>query len=435
MSTKSVSIALMGIVVAALAQACGGSGSTTQASAPAIQKAPTASGDAQTGTESTALLNPLRVLVTLGGAPKSGATVAWSTTVAGSSLNPTSSVTDAAGIASTTWTLGTVVGSETAKATLAGATGSPVTFTATASAAPVPQIAMTPTASGDAQSGTVGNPLANPLRVVVTLSGSPQQGVSVTWATTGTGSAMTPPTSLTDASGIATSTWTLNQTAGSQSATATLAGAAGSPVTFGATGTARAAAFLSLVSGDNQTGSPNAVLSASPLTVKATDQFGNAVSGESVAWAVTGGTATVSPTTSNTAANGQAQSVLTLGATPGPVTVTATSGSLSGSPVTFHATIAAFAVAAAVSVGDNFFKSGHNNTQNPAVDTVAVGGTVTWTWVGVANHSVESTGSPSFTSSAIKTSGTYAFTFNAAGTYTYDCAVHGASMTGVVVVR
>ena len=95
----------------------------------------------------------------------------------------------------------------------------------TASAAPVPQIAMTPTASGDAQSGTVGNPLANPLRVVVTLSGSPQQGVSVTWATTGTGSAMTPPTSLTDASGIATSTWTLNQTAGSRSAACSPSGA------------------------------------------------------------------------------------------------------------------------------------------------------------------------------------------------------------------
>ncbi len=33
------------------------------------------------------------------------------------------------------------------------------------------------------------------------------------------------------------------------------------------------------------------------------------------------------------------------------------------------------------------------------------------------------------------TSGTYSFTFTTAGTYTYDCAVHGASMTGTVVVR
>lgn len=90
---------------------------------------------------------------------------------------------------------------------------------------------------------------------------------------------------------------------------------------------------------------------------------------------------------------------------------------------------------AAVQVGDNFFKSVANNTQNPAVDTIGVGGTVTWTWVGASPHSVESTGSPSFTTSTIKSSGTYAFTFTSAGTYTYDCGVHGPPMTGRVVVR
>jgi plastocyanin len=88
-----------------------------------------------------------------------------------------------------------------------------------------------------------------------------------------------------------------------------------------------------------------------------------------------------------------------------------------------------------VQIGDNFFKSVANNTQNPAVDTIAVGGTVTWTWVGINPHSVESTGVTSFTSSTIKNSGTYAFTFTSAGTYTYDCGVHGLSMTGRVVVR
>jgi plastocyanin/uncharacterized protein YjdB len=93
------------------------------------------------------------------------------------------------------------------------------------------------------------------------------------------------------------------------------------------------------------------------------------------------------------------------------------------------------AASAAVQIGDNFFRSVANNTQNAAVDTVAVGGTVTWTWVGASNHSVESTGAPSFTSSTTKISGTYAFTFNSAGTYTYDCGVHGLSMTGRVVVR
>jgi len=107
---------------------------------------------------------------------------------------------------------------------------------------------------------------------------------------------------------------------------------------------------------------------------------------------------------------------------------------LVGSPLTFHATGSAVATSAAVQLGNFFFTSSRNGTSNPAVDTIAAGGTVTWTWAG-GSHGVESTGSPSFTNSTVKTSGTYAFTFNTPGTYTYDCLVHGALMTGRVVVR
>jgi plastocyanin len=89
-------------------------------------------------------------------------------------------------------------------------------------------------------------------------------------------------------------------------------------------------------------------------------------------------------------------------------------------------------------VGDIFFTSGHNGSSNPAVDTVAVNGTVTWTWATTENlpHSVQSIGSPSFTSSAIQSGSgkTYSFTFTAPGTYQYDCAVHGQMMTGRIVV-
>ena len=51
-------------------------------------------------------------------------------------------------------------------------------------------------------------------------------------------------------------------------------------------------------------------------------------------------------------------------------------------------------------------------------------------------HSVQSLGTPSFTSSAIMTGSgsSYSFTFTAPGTYQYDCAVHGPSMTGSIVV-
>jgi len=94
---------------------------------------------------------------------------------------------------------------------------------------------------------------------------------------------------------------------------------------------------------------------------------------------------------------------------------------------------------AAVSIGNILFRSGNNGTVNPAVDSVAVGGTVTWTWGsnGTTPHSVQSVGSPTFTSSAIQTAAgsTYQVTFPTAGVYHYQCSVHGSLMSGTIVVR
>lgn len=90
-------------------------------------------------------------------------------------------------------------------------------------------------------------------------------------------------------------------------------------------------------------------------------------------------------------------------------------------------------------VGNILFRSARNGTQNPAVDTVAVGSTVTWTWTatGTVSHSVQSEGTPNFASSAIQSGDgkTYSVTFGTAGTYQYDCVVHGAAMRGTIVVQ
>ncbi|MEO8140754.1 MAG: plastocyanin/azurin family copper-binding protein [Gemmatimonadota bacterium] len=96
-----------------------------------------------------------------------------------------------------------------------------------------------------------------------------------------------------------------------------------------------------------------------------------------------------------------------------------------------------------VTVGNIFFLSTHNATTNPAVDTIAVGGKVTWTWTntGVTPHSIESDptlpGDPTFTSSAQQTGNgkKYTVTFTAAGEYEYDCGVHGSAMSGKIVVQ
>jgi plastocyanin len=89
-----------------------------------------------------------------------------------------------------------------------------------------------------------------------------------------------------------------------------------------------------------------------------------------------------------------------------------------------------------VRVGTNFFASTRNGTWNPAVDTVAVGRTLTWDWFG-GTHSVQSLGSPSFTSSAIMSGAQskYTFTFSKAGTYQYNCVRHPKAMSGRIIVK
>lgn len=93
-------------------------------------------------------------------------------------------------------------------------------------------------------------------------------------------------------------------------------------------------------------------------------------------------------------------------------------------------------VTAAVTIGDFLFHSDRNKTENPAVDTVAVGGTVTWTWR-EGEHDVQSLGPPSFADGPAKATpgATYRVTFTSAGRYEYDCAIHGSAMTGIIVVR
>ena len=92
-----------------------------------------------------------------------------------------------------------------------------------------------------------------------------------------------------------------------------------------------------------------------------------------------------------------------------------------------------------VTVGSSFFASNHNRTINPAVDTIPVGGTVTWTWVSgpAVPHSVLSTGALTFPSSPVQggVGLTYRVTFTQPGVYPYTCVRHPTVMRGRIVVR
>lgn len=164
-------------------------------------------------------------------------------------------------------------------------------------------------------------------------------------------------------------------------------------------------------------------------TGTASDSAAQPITGASLSWSSRStATATVSPatganTTATAVANGTARIILSVAG----VAVDSATVTVSGQPTT--------PTTATVTVGDDFFRSVRNNTTQPAVDTVAVNGTVTWNWTGTSLHSVQSTGSPSFTSSTTKNTGSYALQFTSVGTYAYNCAVHGNAMMGTIVVK
>lgn len=294
------------------------------------------------------------------------------------------------------------------------------------------------TSSGDNQTGTVAAALANSFCAKLTSDGAAKAGASVTWATSSGGS-MSAGSTTTGADGTACSKLTLGQTAGAQTATATSAGANGSPLTFNATANADAAVDLQKNGGDNQQGNINTQL-AEQVSVQALDQFGNGVPNVSVDWAATG--AAVLPSAGNTDGFGVSNTTVTLGGTAGAIVITATAIGLNGSPQTFNATAnnpPPPPSAITITVGS----PGNNFT--PAVDTVAAGGTVTWTW-STANHSVTTTGPTSFTSdpAGIVPSIPHTYgpiTFNTPGTYYYYCEAHGSpgnpptGMSGTIVVQ
>jgi plastocyanin len=297
---------------------------------------------------------------------------------------------------------------------------------------PATTIAKDPAKSGDAQTAVVATKPSDSLRVIVKEDGAPLAGATVTWAATGTGAAVSPLATQTDAAGLAATAWTLGHASGSQAASASLGSASGSPVTFHATATPGPAAHLTKVAGDGQTG---IIRGSFPTQVKVavTDQFGNPILGTAVTFAGTGGITAVNPAVL-TDANGQAVSPVIGAAAPGAGGVTVTAAGIPGS-VNFALTTAN--AVREVTVGSGVvFTSEFNGGTNPAVDTIAPGQGVLWRWAG-GTHSVESEGAPSFTSSPISSTpgNLYVLTFGTAGTYQYDCAVHGPAMSGRVVVR
>ena len=313
---------------------CGGGGEGV-APPPSPAAIAVSSGNGQTGPAGAALPGPLRVRVTsASGAGLENITVAFNAAPNSGSASPATSLTDADGLAATTWTLGTAVGAnlDTVRASVSGVSA-PAVFTASVVAAAPASLAA---ASGNAQTGTAGQPLPQPLVVVARdRFGNPKDHVDVSWIVVSGGGTLSNLTGTTGADGQTRATWTLGN-AGTHAVEAAASGLAGSPVTFTATLNA-AGSQLGIVAGNNQTGAPGQLL-AVPLVVSLKTQAGAAVVGIPVGWAVTAGGGTLSQTTTSTDGQGRSSATWTLGPAPGAQAVTVTVQGATGSPATFGAT-------------------------------------------------------------------------------------------------
>ena len=169
------------------------------------------------------------------------------------------------------------------------------------------------------QTAVVGTSIT--IRVHVKKDSQPAPGLTVTWGTgTGSSGTVSSKTSTTDASGAASVTWTMGDTAGVYALTASTSGVS---ATITATAIGGVATGLSKVSPDSQ-----AVVAGATtlLTARAIDKFGNPSPNISITWAATGGT--LSATATTTGPSGNASVNFTTSSTPATYTITATAAGL-----------------------------------------------------------------------------------------------------------
>ena len=163
------------------------------------------SGSGQTGLVGNSLANPLVALVTAAdGIGVGGVTVTFAVASGGGSVGTATVVTDGAGLAQTTWKLGSTAGTQTVTASSGTLTGSPVTFTATARSLAPTKLAVT----AQPANATAGATLATVTIVAQTASGDPASAftgaVTLTLAGGTSGATLGGTTTVNAVGGVAT---------------------------------------------------------------------------------------------------------------------------------------------------------------------------------------------------------------------------------------
>jgi hypothetical protein len=209
---------------------------------------------------------------------------------------------------------------------------------------------------------TISAQLSTDADVPITTAGN-----VVTWSNTGTGGSFSALTSTTNASGIATVTFTTNTVAGTVSITGTDAGSlTGTSATI--TTVAGAATQIAKTAGDGQSATVGTAVPNS-LNVSVRDVYDNPVSGVIVNFAVSPGVGSVSVLSVTTDSNGIAtEGSWILGSTAGTNTLTATSGTLT---VTFTATATAVTTTTTTTPAINSTTNGSINVKSsPSISKI-----------------------------------------------------------------
>jgi hypothetical protein len=204
-----------------------------------------------------------------------------------------------------------------------------------------PQTESIAATGGSGQNAVVGMQFATLLSATVSSNGSPVSGATVTFSAPTSGASgtfsggMSSATATTDASGVASATFTANERAGTYAVRATVSGALTS-ASFSLTNSVGPPSAIVATGGSPQTAAINATFA--PLLATAMDSFQNPVSGVSVTFVApdsgasgtfSGGTNTLTVTTD---ATGVASVSLTAnGTVGGPYTVNAAAAGVSTS--------------------------------------------------------------------------------------------------------
>jgi uncharacterized protein YhjY with autotransporter beta-barrel domain len=237
------------------------------------------------------------------------------------------------------------------------ATSAPVRFNVSVQPPPVVKVLTKPASdSGDGQSGQVRTMLPLPLKALALNSGVPAGGVVVRWVASGD-VVLSAPETTTNEFGLTEVEVTLGNTASPEIfITASRADASTATTSYVVSAVAAPVETLGAVAGNNQVGLLNQP--AEPLQVKyAIDGVG--VANTAVSWQLLSGAASLSTSNSSTNGSGVAQVGLTFGATPGPVVVQASVGTL-------VARFSLSAVAAMISIDSGSGQSGPTGSTLPA---------------------------------------------------------------------